>query len=314
MKRLRIGTRGSALALWQARHVADRLGQLRPEVSIGLVEIVSDGDRQTDLPLSHVEGTGLFTTALERALARGEIDVAVHSYKDLPVASTPGLIVAAVPPRGPVEDVLCARGAWTLSTLPQGARVGTCSTRRTAQVLAGRPDLEIVSVRGNVPTRLARLGRDLDAVVLARAGLVRLGLEGAISQVFAVDAVLPAPAQGALAVQCRADDLFARSVASVLDDAPARRAVETERAVLHLLRGGCSAPVGAVARTIGPTIEVAAGVFSLSGRSAVRVVARGTSPSRAAAAAVRRLLDGGAAAILADIAGDRDLLVSGGAP
>jgi hydroxymethylbilane synthase len=304
MKRLRIGTRGSALALWQARHVAGCLGHLLPDVPIALVEMASEGDHATDVPLSHVEGTGFFTAAIEGALARGDIDIAVHSYKDLPVESAPGLVVAAVPIRGPVEDALCARDGWTLDTLPGGARVGTCSARRTAQVRARRPDVEIVPLRGNVPTRLSRVGRDLDAVVLARAGLVRLGLEDAISQVFPVEEVLPAPAQGALAVQCRADDVFARSAASALDDGPTRRAVETERALLHALQGGCSVPVGAAARTVGSTVEVVAGVFGLSGRRAVRAFARGGDPEPTAATAARSLLDGGAADILAEFAVD----------
>ena len=177
MKTLRIGTRGSALALWQSRYVAGLLANNLPGMQIELVEISSLGDRVTDVPLSHVEGTGFFTASIEQALVAGEVDVAVHSYKDLPVDSTPGLVVAAVPQRGPVEDVLCARDGRTLMTLPAGARVGTCSARRTAQVRMMRDDLEIVPLRGNVPTRVARINDDLDAIVLARAGLVRLSLD-----------------------------------------------------------------------------------------------------------------------------------------
>ena len=154
MTRIRIGTRGSALALWQAREIAARLAAAAPGVAIDLVEITSTGDTVTDLPLAQVEGTGFFTASIERALAGGEVDVAVHSHKDLPVDTAPGLIVAAVPMRGPIEDVLCARDGCTLATLPRGARIGTCSTRRTAQVLARRPDLDVQVLRGNVPTRV----------------------------------------------------------------------------------------------------------------------------------------------------------------
>src|SRR5690349_9405710 len=195
MKKLRIGTRGSALALWQSRHVAGLLARNLPGLEVELVEITSLGDRVTDVPLSHVEGTGFFTASIEQALIANEVDIAVHSYKDLPVESTPGLVVAAVPQRGPVEDVLCGRGRKTLATLAPGARVGTCSARRTAQIRLLRDDLELVPLRGNVPTRVARIDNDLDAIVLARAGLVRLELDGAISEIFDLDRMLPAPAQ-----------------------------------------------------------------------------------------------------------------------
>ena len=244
---LRIGTRGCALALWQSRDVAGLLANNLPGMQIELVEISSLGDRVTDVPLSHVEGTGFFTATIEHALVAGEVDVAVHSYKDLPVDSTPGLVVAAVPQRGPVEDVLCARDGRTLVTLPAGARIGTCSARRTAQVRMMRDDLEIVPLRGNVPTRVARITDDLDAIVLARAGLVRLGLDAAISEVFASERMLPAPAQGAMAIQCRAADRDLLLRLSALNHEPTRRAVDAERAMLHALGGGCSVPVGALA-------------------------------------------------------------------
>src|SRR6185503_9020174 len=165
-------------------YVVSRLRDVVPDARIQIVEIASAGDQVTDLPLVDMEGTGFFTAALERALLERRVDVAVHSYKDLPVDTTPGLVVAAVPPRGPVADVLCARAGETVESLPRGATVGTCSARREAQLRALRADLDIRPVRGNVPTRLSRLDAGgLDAVVLAKAGLVRLGLEGAITQV-----------------------------------------------------------------------------------------------------------------------------------
>jgi hydroxymethylbilane synthase len=300
MTTLRIGTRGSALALWQARHVAERLSAIAPEVHPELVEIVSTGDQVIDRPLTDVEGTGFFTATLERALLDGTIDVAVHSHKDLPVASTPGLAMAAVPPRGPVEDVLCARDGLTLATLPPGARLGTCSTRRTAQILARRPDLDVRPLRGNVPTRIGRVSSgELDGVVLARAGVSRLGLETHITETFAVPGFLPAPAQGALAVQCRVDDAPGIALLAALDDALTRRAVEAERTVLHTLGGGCSVPVGAWATADGPTIRLAAGVFAIDGTRALRADGQGQDPAALGRAVAERLLALGAGEILA---------------
>ena len=300
MTTLRIGTRGSALALWQSRYIASRLREIVPDIVIEVVEISSEGDRVTDVPLSHVEGTGFFTAAIERALFSGEVDVAVHSHKDLPVESTPGLVVAAVPPRAPVEDVLCGRNGMTLAQLPVRAKVGTCSARRTAQILELRPDVEIVPLRGNVPTRVARVGADLDAVVLAKAGLSRLGLTSTISETFPLDRVLPAPAQGALAVQCRVGDDRVRERLALLDHPPTRRSVAAERALLHALEGGCSVPVGAAAWIEDSQIHLLAGVFDLRGERTVRVADSGDEPVALGERAAQRLLAKGAATILAE--------------
>jgi hydroxymethylbilane synthase len=298
---IRIGTRGSALALWQARHIAGCLAAVAPHLPTELVEIVSTGDQITDVPLASVEGTGFFTATLERALVEGRVDVAVHSYKDLPVEHTAGLVVTAVPPRGPVEDVLCGRAGHTLRSLPAGARVGTCSARRTAQVRAARPDLDIRMLRGNVPTRVGKVtSGELEAIVLARAGLVRLGLDAHITEVFSVEAMLPAPAQGALAVQCRDADHDLRSALAALDDERTRRAVEAERAVLHALGGGCSVPVGAVASDSGTGgLVLKAAVFAPEGARAVRVEMTGDDPSALGTAAARRLVELGAGEMLA---------------
>jgi hydroxymethylbilane synthase len=300
--KLRLGTRGSALALWQSRHIAARLAALPTPVDVTLVEITSTGDRLMDVPLAHVEGTGFFTAALEHALLSGEVDVAVHSHKDLPVESSPELVVAAIPARGPVEDVLCAANALTLAALPAGARVGTCSARRTAQVRLQRADLEIVALRGNVPTRVARVGSDLDAIVLARAGLVRLGLEPSITTVFPIDVMLPAPAQGALAVQCRRRDDDVQAVLRQLDDAATRRCVTAERAMLHALGGGCSVPVGALATIVDEQVDLIGGVFSLARRVAARVHLRGGDPQSVGDVAARQLRAAGADDILAEFA------------
>jgi hydroxymethylbilane synthase len=300
MKRLRIGTRGSALALWQSRHVAGLLARNLPGLEVELVEITSLGDRVTDVPLSHVEGTGFFTASIEQALIAGEVDVAVHSFKDLPVESTPGLVVAAVPQRGPVEDALCARGGKTLATLPAGAKVGTCSARRTAQVRMLRKDLELVPLRGNVPTRVARIDNDLDAVVLAKAGLVRLGLDGNISEEFAFDRMLPAPAQGAMAIQCRADDRDLILRLSVLNHMPTRQAVDAERAMLHELGGGCSVPVGGLAYVDAIGIHLTSAAFSLQSPRAARSSQTGSIPDEVGKRAAAELIANGAAAILAE--------------
>ena len=299
MTRLRIGTRGSALALWQSRHIAARLALLVPDVAIEVVEIVSTGDRVTDLPLSHVEGTGFFTASIEQALLDRQVDVAVHSCKDLPVAPTPDLVLSAIPARGPIEDALVARDGLTLATLPPGARVGTCSLRRTAQVRARRPDLLCVPLRGNVPTRVARVvNGELDAIVLALAGLERLGLAGHICEVFDAADVLPAPAQGALAVQCRAADVQLDALLSRLDDAETRRAVTAERHLLHVLGGGCSVPVGARAVVHRDRITLAAAVFDVTDGRSLRAVSVGPTPETVGDAVARSLLDLGAGAWL----------------
>lgn len=297
---VRIGTRGSALALWQARYVATRLGAVAPDVQIEIVEILSTGDEVLDVPLADVEGTGFFTAALERALLDRRVDVAVHSYKDLPVAHTSGLSVAAVPARGPVEDVLCARDGLTLATLPPDSRIGTCSVRRTAQLRALRPDLDHRPLRGNVPTRVWRIASgELDAIVLARAGLARLGLDAHITEVFPIDRVMPAPAQGALAVQCRSDEGATIALLAALDDTPTRRAVTAERALLHALGGGCSVPVGAVSACEGSRVSLTAAVIAIDGSRAVRSDGHGTDPVVLGETLARRLLDSGAGEILA---------------
>jgi len=294
-----MGTRGSALALYQTRWIAARLRLVAPEATVEIVEISSAGDQITDVPLSMMEGTGFFTSSIERALIAGEVDVAVHSFKDLPVEAAEGLVVAAVPERAPVEDVLCAAGGRFFRQLPQGASIGTCSARRTAQVRAMRPDLDIRPLRGNVPTRVDRVtDGELDAIVLARAGLVRLGLDRHVTEVFPIEMMLPAPAQGALAVQCRAADTDLRQLIAALDHTPTRRAVQAERSLLHALGGGCAVPVGAVAICEGPALLLTAGVFALETPRAVRVVERGTDPDALAATAAKRLLLQGADAIL----------------
>ena len=298
---LRIGTRASALARRQTESVVWSLRALRPSLAIEVIELTTPGDDQSEAPLERMEGIGWFTSTLERALMEDRIDLAVHSYKDLPVASVPELVVFATPERGPVEDVLCSRHGARLDGLPRGARIGTSSLRRQAQLRGLRPDLRCLSLRGNVPTRLGRVtSGDLDAVVLARAGLERLDLMGRATEVFPVSRFLPAPGQGALAVQGRATDRATLELATALHHAPTHRAVLAEREVLRALRGGCSVPVGAFARETGSTISLDAGVFSLDGTESRRVRLEGEEPLALGQEAGLRLIRAGAARIIDD--------------
>jgi hydroxymethylbilane synthase len=243
---LRLGTRRSALALAQSGRIASALRATGYDVA--LVEVVTEGDRSTQA-LATMGGTGVFVTELRRQLTDGVIDVAVHSLKDLPTADAPGLIVAAVPQREDPRDALVSRDRTPLNQLPQGATVGTGSPRRVAQLRALGLGLEVVAIRGNVDTRLRRVADgDLDAVVVAAAGLARLGRLEEVAELLDPGQMLPAPGQGALAVECRADDApLVDGVRSALDDAFTRAAVTAERALLATLEAGCTAPVGALA-------------------------------------------------------------------
>lgn len=242
---LRLGTRGSALALAQASAVADALRAAGRDVE--LVEITTKGD-VSRAPLESIGGTGVFVTALREALLDGRVDLAVHSLKDLPTADADGLVLAAVPAREDPRDVLCARDGLKLSDLPAGARIGTGSPRRAAQLHALGLGLEVAGVRGNVDTRLKKVADgEFDAVVLARAGLARLGRLDAVTEVLDPMQMLPAPGQGALAVECRADDTELIGALAGLDHPDSRASVVAERSLLAELEAGCTAPVGAYA-------------------------------------------------------------------
>jgi hydroxymethylbilane synthase len=245
---LRIGTRGSPLALWQARHVAAILRPLIAPRAIELVEIETSGDVVRDLPLSQIGGDGVFTKEIQRALLERRVDVAVHSLKDLPTTPIPELVLAAVPVRGPSGDAFVSRRHRRFDDLPQGAVVGTSSLRRRAQALHRRPDLQLVNMRGNVGTRLSKLdGPDLDALILARAGLERLDFGNQITEIIDPLWMLPAVGQGALGLECRSDDVVTRNALAPLNDFPTRQAVLAERALLRGLGGGCLVPIGASA-------------------------------------------------------------------
>lgn len=300
MTALRLGTRASALALIQSGHVADALRALGHEVE--LVRITTAGDTSA-AAIAQLGATGVFVNALRDALLAKEVDLAVHSYKDLPTAAAEGLSIAAVPQRQDARDALVARNGLTLGELPTGSRIGTGSPRRAAQLRALGLELDVVPVRGNVDTRLGFVtSGELDAVVLARAGLLRLGREDVITETIDPLQMLPAPAQGALAVECLDGDLVA--VLAALDDPDTRTAVTAERALLAALEAGCSAPVGALAEVAedddGLEVFLRGVVVALDGSDAVRLSA--TGPAHQAREVGQRLaaelLDLGAATLM----------------
>jgi hydroxymethylbilane synthase len=263
---LRIGTRASALALWQAHHVEALVRALAGAPAVELIPISTTGDLRPEVPLWAVRGRAFFTKEIDRALLEGRIDVAVHSLKDLPTAMEAGLTLAAVLRREDPRDALVSGGGEPLSQLPSGARVGTSSLRRRAFLARTRRDLTLLELRGNVPTRLERLDRgDYDAIVLAAAGLKRLGLEHRITQHLPPEEFPPAVSQGAIGVCTRADDRRTQEWLRPLDDPPTRLATVAERALLERIEGGCQVPLGALATAAGAGIRLYAAVCALDG-------------------------------------------------
>ena len=278
---MRLATRGSRLALWQAEHVASRLRALAPGTAVELVAVRTAGDART---AAARVARGLFTNELERALQEGAADLAVHSLKDLPTRMAPGLGLAAVLEREDPREALIARPSVALHALPRGARVGTASLRRRSQLLALRSDLDVADLRGNVPTRLQRLDDgEFDAIVLARAGLLRLGLDSRISEVFEPSRLLPAAGQGALAVEAREGDRDLAALLARLEHVPTRLATAAERALLSALEGGCQVPVGALATFQGNQLTLAACVGELDGSRLVRSEGRAVVEDEAGA-------------------------------
>jgi hydroxymethylbilane synthase len=248
MQSLRIGTRSSRLALWQANHIAALLRPLADPRPLELVEIQTAGDQARDVPLAVIGGQGVFTKEIQRALLEETVDVAVHSLKDLPTLPVPGLVLAAVPQRGRAGDVFVSLRHRSFDALPQEALVASSSLRRRAQALHRRPDLRLVDIRGNVETRLRKLAeQELDGLILAQAGLERLGLAEAITETLDPGWMLPAVGQGALGLECRSEDHVTRELIARLDDAATHHAVAAERAFLRALQGGCQVPIGASA-------------------------------------------------------------------
>ncbi len=306
---IRIGTRGSRLARWQSDWVAQRLRDLNPRLKVESVEIKTQGDRDRNSPLAAIGGFGLFTKEIQRAVRDGLVDMAVHSLKDLPTEGSVELILAAVPEREDVADALIAPEHRTIDGLPRASRVGTSSPRRRAQLLFLRPDIQVVSIRGNVETRLNQvLDGQLDAVILACAGLQRLGMERHITQRLEPATFLPAVGQGALGVECRRNDEATRALLELLDDPVTRRAVETERAALAGLEGGCSLPMGAWARDVehdrsgheGQMLAIDAAVFGLDGRGCITISLTGkrNDPNALGLRAATALRDQGAISLL----------------
>jgi hydroxymethylbilane synthase len=298
---LTLGTRPSQLARWQTEMVAAALRAAWPVLRTEIAVYTTRGDRELNRPLPEIGGKGLFTAEIEGALRAGDIDLAVHSYKDLPIAESEGLIVGAVLERSDARDVLVSRHQLPLAKLAPEPRIGTSSPRRAAQILAARPDVQIVPIRGNVDTRLLKATTDeYDAVILAAAGLARLGLEEHITQWLSLEVVMPAPAQGALAVQCRADDEAALTLLRAIHHRPTSASVTAERAFLYGLGGGCAAPVAAYAAPVGDLLQLQGLVASLDGRHVVRAAGDGSleEPDRLGQRLAESVLGQGASRIL----------------
>ena len=299
-----VGTRGSKLALWQAGHIADRLRQLNPGLTVELQRIVTTGDKILDVPLAQIGGKALFTKELELAMLAGEIDLAVHSLKDMPTELPQGLTLAATTERLDPYDAFISCKVRSLRDLPQGATMGTSSLRRKAQLLRLRPDLNIVNLRGNLDTRLQKLDDgQFDAIVLAAAGLRRLGWSSRISELLSAEDCLPAVGQGVLAIETRVDDPDVLPLVARLDDAATRACVTAERKFLDVVQGGCQAPIGDYARFDEAKLVLKARILSLDGARCVEGASVGETEDAAKMGQelAERLLNEGARQILAEI-------------
>jgi hydroxymethylbilane synthase len=302
-RRLRLGTRNSLLARWQANWVSAQLAGLGIDVELVLIVTGGDADQR---PIGAIGGEGVFTKEIQRALLENRVDLAVHSLKDLPTEQAPGLALAAVPRRESPFDAAVVRGDLPLCELPDGARVGTGSLRRRSQLLWLRPDLHIEDIRGNVDTRLGKLDSgNYDAIILAEAGLRRLGWGERISEVLPPSKMMPAVGQGALGIECRASDEKVRDILAKLDDAGARQSVCAERALLARLHGGCSAPIGAWGRVVQGQLQLDAVVLSADGHHRVSSHSTGhmNDPDQVADSAARELLNQGAENLIASARG-----------
>jgi hydroxymethylbilane synthase len=301
-----LGTRGSKLAVHQSEWVQTRLKELAPHVTVTLRRIQTSGDKIVDVPLAKIGGKGLFVKEIEEALLSGEIDMAVHSMKDVPTELPAGLDLLCIPRREDARDALISREGRRFKDLPHGAKVGTSSLRRQAQLLQARPDLSIMMLRGNLDTRLRKLREgQFDAIVLAAAGLRRLGWEHEITEYLAPEISLPAIGQGALGIEGRRDDQFVRSLLSGLEHAPTRTMVRAERALLHRLQGGCQVPIAAHATLDGSDVTLEGLVASVDGKEIIRDRVHGvvTDPESIGIQLAERLLAGGGDRILQAIYG-----------
>jgi hydroxymethylbilane synthase len=304
VNRIVIGTRGSQLALWQAYFVRDALSRIAPDIVAELKTIKTEGDRDTNAPVAQLSGKGVFIKEIEDALLAGEVDMAVHSMKDVPTQIPEGLAIAAVCEREDVRDAVLCRHGKTLADLPAGARIGTSSLRRQAQLKHYRPDLEIAMLRGNLNTRVRKLDEGLyDAILLARAGLVRLGWASRITETLSTDIALPAVAQGAVGVECRRGDEKIVALLGKLNHPITRAAIDAERALLGEMEGGCQVPIGAWARLDGGKFVLEACVLSLDGAICLRDRMEGSlsDPASLGKLLAARLLAAGADKILETI-------------
>jgi hydroxymethylbilane synthase len=298
---LKIATRKSQLALWQAEHVATLVRAAHPDVGVELLPLSTTGDRIVDRSLASIGGKGLFIKELESALNDHSADLAVHSMKDVPAELPPGLTIAAVLPRADPHDALITDRAAGFADLPRGARLGTSSLRRQAQLLAARPDLRIEALRGNVDTRLKRLaGGELDAIVLACAGLIRLGLESRITERLDPKISLPAVGQGVIGIECRVEDSRTRRLLHALEDAPTRATIEAERAFARRLGGSCQSPIAGFARLHADQLTLEGMVAEPDGSRVLRdcIAGNAAQPQRLGVELAERLLASGAAALL----------------
>lgn len=299
--KLTFATRPSALARWQTQWVINALQNIYPNLECEEKVITTQGDKILDKPLPEIGGKGLFTQELESELLNGDVHCAVHSLKDLPVENPAGLTVGCIPARAEVRDALISANRYTLATLPNGASVGTSSLRRAAQILSLRPDIKTQSLRGNVDTRLRKaLDGQYDAIILAGAGLTRLGLDSHVTEWLSLDVMLPAPGQGALAIQCRADDEVTITLLSKLEDQATRKAVTAERAFLQGLGGGCAVPVAAYATNSDQSsvISLTGLVISEDGKKVVKVTGEGMDALELGKSLAQQAIQNGADEIL----------------
>jgi hydroxymethylbilane synthase len=301
VKRIKIGTRGSKLALQQSAWVRKRIAEKHPGLHIEVVRIKTAGDKITDVPLAQVGGKGLFVKEIEEALLRGEIDLAVHSMKDVPSDLPSGLHLGAITEREDPRDVLISRGGQRLEQLPSRARIGTSSLRRKAQLLRINPRWEIIPLRGNLDTRIRRLEtEDLDAVIVAAAGVRRMGLEERVTEFLPLDAMLPAVGQGALGIECREEGGINELIA-FLSHRESTMAVKGERACLRRLEGGCQVPIAAYGEVGGGRLHLRGLVASLDGSQLFRAEAHGDDPEAVGEQLAEELLAQGAAEVLREI-------------
>ncbi|MEG1517430.1 MAG: hydroxymethylbilane synthase [Raoultibacter sp.] len=303
MSRFLIGTRKSELALWQAEWVKARLQEHYPSLEVDLVTMDTEGDRELDKPLPLIDGKGVFTAEFERRLYDGGIDIAVHSLKDLPTELPEGLEIGAYCERQDPRDVFLGKEGLTLAELPRKARIGTSSLRRAAQVYRYRPDVECVNIRGNLGTRWRKLQEDesLSGMILAAAGVIRLGWQERITEYLPHEVIMPAVGQGVVVAEFASHRDDVRSIIQAINHVESERAVRAERSYLRALEGGCQVPIGALATCEGDRIFLSGMVSSLDGREVIQVKQGGTLPEEVGKQAARSVLEQGAASILSRI-------------